>query len=76
MSSEPIAPLDLILADSLLSEEERAIRETVRTYLEAEVAPHISAWFEAGELPVHEVAAGLGQLGLLGCTSTGMDVRA
>jgi glutaryl-CoA dehydrogenase len=66
MSSKPIAPLDLIVADSLLSEEERAIRETVRTYLEAEVAPHISAWFEAGELPVHEVAAGLGQLGLLG----------
>jgi hypothetical protein len=35
MSSKPIAPLDLIVADSLLSEEERAIRETVRTYLEA-----------------------------------------
>ena len=66
MSTKPIAPLDLILADSLLSEEERAVRETVRAYLEAEVAPHISAWFEAGELPVHEVAAGLGQLGLLG----------
>ena len=35
MSSKPIAPLDLILADSLLSEEERAVRETVRTYLQA-----------------------------------------
>ena len=66
MSSKPIAPLDLIVADSLLSEEERAIRQTVRTYLEAEVAPHISGWFEAGELPVREVAQGLGELGLLG----------
>ena len=37
MSSKPIAPLDLIVADSLLSEEERASRQTVRTYLEAEV---------------------------------------
>ena len=66
MSSKPIAPLDLIVADSLLSEEERAIRQTVRTYLEAEVAPHTSGWFEAGERPVREVAQGLGELGLLG----------
>ncbi len=62
----PIAPLDLIAADSLLSEEELAIRGTVRSYLEKAVAPHISTWFEAGELPVREVALGLGELGLLG----------
>ena len=66
MSSTPIAPLDLIDADSLLSEEERAVRETVRAYLQAEIAPNIAEWFDAGQLPVHEVAAGLGQLGLLG----------
>ncbi len=62
----PIAPLDLIAADSLLSEEELAIRGTVRSYLEKAVAPHISTWFETGELPVREVALGLGELGLLG----------
>jgi len=62
----PIAPLDLIAADTLLSEEELAIRVTVRSYLEKAIAPHISTWFEAGELPVREVALGLGELGLLG----------
>ena len=35
----PVAALDLIAADSLLSEEERAIRDTVRTYLDREVRP-------------------------------------
>jgi glutaryl-CoA dehydrogenase len=66
MAARPIAPLDLIAADSLLSEEERSIRDTVRTYLDAELRPHIADWFEAGELPVRDLAKGLGGLGVLG----------
>jgi len=66
MAAPPIAPLDLIAADSLLSEEERAIRDTVRTYLDAELRPHIADWFEAGDLPVRDLAKGLGALGVLG----------
>ncbi len=62
----PVAALDLIAADSLLSEDERAIRDTVRTYLDREVRPHVAEWFEAGELPARELAAGLGGLGVLG----------
>jgi glutaryl-CoA dehydrogenase len=62
----PLAPLDLIATDALLTEEERAIRDTVREYCEAELAPHIAEWFEAGELPAREIARGLGGLGVLG----------
>ena len=66
MAAAPVAPLDLIAADSLLSEDERAIRETVRTYLDREVRPHVAEWFESGELPAREIARGLGGLGVLG----------
>ena len=64
--ASPVAALDLIAADSLLSEDERAIRQTVRTYLDREVRPHVADWFEAGELPARELAQGLGELGVLG----------
>jgi glutaryl-CoA dehydrogenase len=66
MAAAPMSALDLIAADSLLDEDERAIRDTVRTYLDREVRPHVADWFEAGELPVRELARGLGGLGLLG----------
>jgi glutaryl-CoA dehydrogenase len=66
MTVAPTSALDLIAADSLLDEDERAIRDTVRTYLEREVRPHVADWFEAGELPARELARGLGGLGLLG----------
>jgi glutaryl-CoA dehydrogenase len=62
----PTAALDLIAADSLLSDEERAIRDTVRTYLDREVRPHVADWYEAGELPARDLAKSLGSLGLLG----------
>ncbi|HEY5033225.1 MAG TPA: acyl-CoA dehydrogenase family protein [Actinomycetes bacterium] len=61
-----VSALDLIAADTLLSEDERAIRSTVRTYLDREVRPHVAEWFEAGELPGRELTRGLGSLGLLG----------
>jgi glutaryl-CoA dehydrogenase len=66
MAAAPVSALDLIAADSLLDEDERAIRATVRTYLDREVRPHVAEWFEAGELPARELSRGLGGLGLLG----------
>jgi glutaryl-CoA dehydrogenase len=69
--ADPRSALDLIDADSLLSEEERAIRDTVREYCDAELRPHIADWFESGELPARDIARGLGGLGVLGMHLTG-----
>jgi len=62
----PTRPLDLIAADSLLTEEERAIRDTVRQFSEDHLRPHIAEWFDAGTIPARELAKQLGDLGVLG----------
>ncbi len=58
-------PSDLLGLDEMLTDEERAIRETVRAFGEKRVAPHIAEWFEEGHIP-RELAPELGELGLLG----------
>jgi glutaryl-CoA dehydrogenase len=58
-------PLDFLALDRLLSEEERLIRDTVRSFVTDKVLPEIAGWFEAGVLP-RELAKELGALGLLG----------
>jgi glutaryl-CoA dehydrogenase len=62
----PVHPLDLIAADSLLDEEELAIRDTVRQFGVDRLQPHIAEWFEAGTLPARDLARELGSLGVLG----------
>ncbi|HVQ19385.1 MAG TPA: acyl-CoA dehydrogenase family protein [Actinomycetes bacterium] len=69
----PIRPLDLIAADSLLTDEERAIRDTVRQFGDDHLRPHVAEWFEAGTLPARELAKQLGGLGVLGMHLTGYD---
>ena len=59
-------PLDLFGIDGLISADDRDMRDTVRTFLDAEVRPHINGWFEAGSVPVREIAPTFGELGLLG----------
>jgi len=58
-------PLDLLAVDDLLTEDERAVRDTVRDFARAELAPHVAGWFEEGILP-DDLAPRLGKLGLLG----------
>jgi glutaryl-CoA dehydrogenase len=58
--------LDLIDADSLLTDEERDIRNSVHAYVQSEIKPHVAKWFEAGEIPARDLAKGFGQMGLLG----------
>ena len=58
-------PSDFLRIDSLLTEEERAIAETVREYARTRLVPYIAEWYESGTVPV-ETAIGLGKLGLLG----------
>ncbi len=59
----PFALLDL---DELLSDEERAIRDVVRDYVERRIKPDIGDWFESGIIPARELALELGALGVLG----------
>jgi glutaryl-CoA dehydrogenase len=56
---------DLIQFDALLSEEERAVRQTVASFVADKVRPNIAEWFDQGISP-RELAPALGELGLLG----------
>ena len=66
MSKAPQSPFGLFAIDHLLSEEERSIRDVVRTFVDDRIKPHIADWFEAGQIPARELARELGQLGVLG----------
>ena len=59
-------PLELFGTEALITDDERAIRDTVRSFAEKEIKPHLADWFEAGEVPVRELAPELGKLGVLG----------
>jgi glutaryl-CoA dehydrogenase len=56
---------DPLALDAQLDDEERLIRDTVRQYVREKFLPHIAEHYEAGTFP-ENVAADLGQLGLLG----------
>jgi glutaryl-CoA dehydrogenase len=62
----PQTPLGLFGTDALVDEESLAIRDTVRRFVEDRVRPEIADWYEAGSLPVRELAKELGSLGVLG----------
>ncbi|WP_143965905.1 acyl-CoA dehydrogenase family protein [Gordonia zhaorongruii] len=62
----PTRPVDLFAVDHLFSDEEIAIRDTVRQFVTKEVKPHIADWYENGSIPARELARDLGELGVLG----------
>ena len=66
MARTPQSPFGLLDLDSLLSEEERAIRDVVRDYVETRIKPSVGDWFEEGSIPARELALELGSLGVLG----------
>ncbi len=57
--------LDLIGFDTLLSDDERATRDRVRAYVDAELRPHIAQWYEDAVFPT-EIIKPMAELGLLG----------
>ncbi|OZD75793.1 acyl-CoA dehydrogenase [Rhodococcus sp. 05-339-2] len=57
---------ELFAIDSLLDDEERQIRDTVRKFGNERIRPHIADWFDDGTVPARELAKELGSLGLLG----------
>jgi glutaryl-CoA dehydrogenase len=67
--SEPAAgvhPLALFGVEDLIGPDDRALRDAVRRYVGDRVRPNIADWYEAGDLPVREMARELGELGVLG----------
>ncbi len=66
-----IRPKDFLAIDHLLSDQERDIRDTVRAFVADRIVPEVGDWFEAGQLPIGELAPALGTLGVLGMHLTG-----
>jgi glutaryl-CoA dehydrogenase len=67
----PTAPLDLLDLDSLLTDEERGVRDVVRRIVDERVRPHIAGWFADGDLPARDLARRFGAVGLLGMRLSG-----
>lgn len=57
--------IDFIGVDAMLSDEERLVRGTVRSYVRDRVLPCAAEWFEQGTLP-RALGLEMGDLGLLG----------
>jgi len=60
-----IRPSDYLHVDHLLSDEERLIRDTVRSFVADKVTPYVGDWFEQATIPL-ALAPELGKLGVLG----------
>ncbi|HVM58006.1 MAG TPA: acyl-CoA dehydrogenase family protein [Gaiellaceae bacterium] len=58
-------PRDFLAIDALLDDEEKAIRDTVRQFVQERVVPEIGTWFEQEILP-REITQELAALGLFG----------
>lgn len=61
---------DVLALDALLSADERAVRDRVRAFVDAEVRPHIADWFDRAHFPA-EIARRFGRLGVLGMSLDG-----
>lgn len=59
---------DEFRVNDLLQPDERLIRETIRSYCDAELLPQVAGWWDAGDLPVRDVMRDFGRIGLLGPT--------
>ncbi|MEI2698125.1 MAG: acyl-CoA dehydrogenase family protein [Microthrixaceae bacterium] len=62
---QKVDPRDVLAIDSLLSDEERLLRDTVRRFVVERIIPDVGGWFDAGTFP-KEMAKEFGTLGLLG----------
>ena len=57
--------LDLLDFDSLLTDDEREVRRTVRSFVERRITPNIAEWYEKAVFPV-DLVPELAEMGLLG----------
>ncbi len=66
----PFRGVDYLEIDSLLSDEEKLVRRTVREFVDKEVLPHIEHWNREAKFPMHLVRQ-MAELGFLGANLTG-----
>jgi glutaryl-CoA dehydrogenase len=66
----PFHGVDFVEFDSLLNDEEKLVRQTVREFVEKEVIPHIEEWSREGKFPRHLVPQ-MAELGFYGANLTG-----
>ncbi|MGH9402490.1 MAG: acyl-CoA dehydrogenase family protein [Terriglobia bacterium] len=61
----PFHGVDFLEVDSLLSDDEKLVRRTVREFVSREVIPHVEEWNREARFPAHliEPMAGLGLYG-------------
>ena len=59
-------PHDLLDINHLLTDDERAVRDTAREWVRGRILPEVDDWYEAGEFPARELAKELGAMGFLG----------
>jgi glutaryl-CoA dehydrogenase len=63
--TENCSSVDFLDVGSLLTSEERLVRDTVRVFVTENISPNIAAWFEQGRFP-RELIPELAALGLFG----------
>ena len=61
---------DFLNIDGHLSDEERGIRDEIRSFVRARIGPNIREWWERAVFP-RELVLGMGSLGLLGIHDRG-----
>ena len=71
-SSKPKSPepRDFMNLDALLSDEERATREQIRSFVEERIKPNVARWWEDAIFP-REIVPQMGERGLLGMHLSG-----
>ena len=57
--------LDYYNLSTMLSTDELQIQSSARNYLESEISPHVSRWWEDGEFPAEKIPE-FGEMGFFG----------
>jgi citronellyl-CoA dehydrogenase len=53
-------------SEMYFNEEHNILRDTVRSFVDREINPHVDEWEEKGLIPLHDLFKKMGDLGLLG----------
>jgi glutaryl-CoA dehydrogenase len=60
-------PVDFYKIDSLLTEEQKLIRNSIRDFVNLEISPNIETWYEENHFPI-EIVKKMGSIGIFGPT--------